>query len=39
MFQIEGKEEPFDGKYCDLMRREADGAWRLAVIMWSPNLT
>jgi len=26
-----------DGKFCDLMRREADGQWRFAVIMWSEN--
>jgi len=28
-----------DGKFCDLMRREADGKWRFAVIMWSENHT
>ena len=26
-----------DGKYCDLMRREADGKWRFAVIIWNSN--
>ena len=35
--EIEGVDEVFDGKFCDLMRREEDGAWRFAVIMWSSN--
>lgn len=26
-----------DGKYCDLIRREADGQWRFAVIIWNEN--
>lgn len=26
-----------DGKYCDLVRREADGQWRFAVIIWNEN--
>lgn len=26
-----------DGKYCDLMRRGADGQWRFAVIIWNEN--
>lgn len=26
-----------DGKYCDLMRRGADGQWRFAVICWNEN--
>lgn len=26
-----------DGKYCDLMRREADGQWRFAVVIWNEN--
>ena len=34
---VEGVDEPFEGKYCDLMRREEDGAWRFAVIMWNSN--
>lgn len=34
---LEGQDELFDGKYCDLMRREEDGAWRFAVVMWSSD--
>lgn len=26
-----------DGKYCDLVRREDDGKWRFAVIIWNEN--
>lgn len=26
-----------DGKYCDLVRRESDGQWRFAVIIWNEN--
>ena len=35
--EIEGEEVLFDGKYCDVLRRGADGTWRLSMVMWSPN--
>jgi ketosteroid isomerase-like protein len=35
--QMEEGVHEVDGKYCDLMRREADGQWRFAVIIWNEN--
>jgi uncharacterized protein (TIGR02246 family) len=35
--EIDGKRQEVDGKYCDLFRREADGRWRFAVIIWNEN--
>jgi len=36
-FEGDGGVSDLDGKYCDLMRREADGKWRFAVIIWNSN--
>ena len=35
--EMEGGDYHVDGKYCDLVRREADGRWRFAVIIWNEN--
>jgi ketosteroid isomerase-like protein len=37
--QIDGQDVPFDGKYCDIIRKEADGKWRFAVVIWNSNTT
>lgn len=34
---IDGQDVLFDGKYFDTMRKEADGVWRFATIMWNSN--
>jgi len=36
-FTIEGRDEHFDGKYCDVMRRGSDGKWRFSLIIWNSN--
>jgi len=35
--QVDGQIQEVDGKYCDLLRRERDGQWRFAVIIWNDN--
>lgn len=35
--QLDEGDYEVDGKYCDLVRREADGQWRFAVIIWNEN--
>ena len=34
---IDGQDILFDGKYSDTMRKDADGVWRFASIMWNSN--
>lgn len=34
---IDGVEEKFDGKYCDVLRLGMDGKWRFSVMMWNAN--
>jgi ketosteroid isomerase-like protein len=34
---VSGQTVDFDGKYTDVARRGADGAWRIAHVMWSSN--
>ena len=35
--EIDGETVEFDGKYCDLFRREAGGEWRFAAVIWNAN--
>ena len=35
--EMDGETVVMDGKYCDLLRRGADGTWRFAVIMWNQS--
>jgi len=37
VLEIDGREERFNGKYSDLMRRGEDGIWRFSVIMWNSD--
>lgn len=37
MFEIDGEDVPFEGKYCDVLRKGTDGNWRLSMVMWNPN--
>ena len=34
---VAGQTIAFDGKYTDVARRDADGTWRMALVMWSSN--
>jgi ketosteroid isomerase-like protein len=34
---IDGKDEVFDGKYCDILKRGDDGKWRFSVVIWNSN--
>ncbi len=34
---IDGADVLIDGKYCDVLRKGADGKWRFAVIIWNSN--
>jgi ketosteroid isomerase-like protein len=34
---ISGEEIVFAGKYTDIARRQPDGSWRFAAIMWSSD--
>ncbi len=36
-FEIEGRDEHFDGKFCDVMRKGADGKWRISLVVWNSN--
>ena len=35
--EIDGETVAIDAKYCDLFRREADGHWRFAAVIWNTN--
>ena len=35
--EINGNDVLIDGKYCDVLRKGADGQWRFAVIIWNSN--
>jgi len=35
---IDGADVLVDGKYCDVLRKGADGKWRFAVIIWNSNV-
>ena len=37
MLEISGQQVPFDGKYIDVFRKQPDGSWRFAQVMWSAN--
>jgi ketosteroid isomerase-like protein len=32
-----GQEIKFNGKYTDVCRKEADGVWRMALVIWNSN--
>ena len=34
---IDGQDEVFDGKYCDILKRGGDGKWRISVVIWNSN--
>jgi len=34
---VSGQQVVFDGKYTDLLRRQPDGTWRFALVMWNSN--
>ncbi len=35
---VDGVEVLIDGKYCDVVRKGADGKWRFALVMWNSNV-
>lgn len=37
LFEIDDQVEEFDGKYCDVMVKGADGQWRFSVVIWNAN--
>lgn len=37
ILEIDGRDEEFDGKYFDVMRRTPDGTWRFDLIIWNRN--
>jgi ketosteroid isomerase-like protein len=34
---LPGQVVTFDGKYTDVARKQPDGSWRFALVMWSSN--
>ena len=36
--EVDGAEVLTDGKYCDVVRKGADGKWRFAIIIWNSNI-
>lgn len=34
---IDGEAQQVDAKFCDLARREGDGRWRIATVIWNAN--
>ena len=35
--EVSGQQLAFDGKYTDLFRKQPDGTWRFALVMWNSN--
>jgi len=35
--EISGQQLAFDGKYIDVLRKQPDGMWRFAQVMWNAN--
>ena len=34
---VSGQQVLFNGKYTDVCRKQPDGTWRFALVMWSSN--
>ena len=34
---VSGQEVLFNGKYTDICRKQADGSWRFALVIWNSN--
>ena len=35
--EMDGQQLVFDGKYTDVFRRQPDGTWRFALVIWNSN--
>jgi ketosteroid isomerase-like protein len=35
--EISGQQLAFDGKYTDVFRKQLDGTWRFALVIWNSN--
>ena len=35
--EVSGQQLAFDGKYTDLFRKQPDGTWGYALVMWNSN--
>lgn len=35
--EVSGQEIRFNGKYTDVCRKQADGSWRFALVIWNSN--
>ena len=36
--EVDGQPEEFDGKYCDVMVKGADGQWRFSLVIFNSNV-
>ncbi len=35
--EVSGQQLSFDGKYTDVFRKQPDGTWRFALVIWNSN--
>lgn len=35
--EVSGQQLAFDGKYTDVFRKQPDGSWRFALVIWNSN--